>query len=214
MNGGIFQLKQLAHKNYNKCILHFNNNFAHHFNERSIFGASSSNSLFYVKNSNIFANDFIFFHYENFCYEKFIFFILKIFTSTKGSITSLAWLFSLGFFDHEDLGWSLKTKYILDILKKINELLFINELTTLSGTKVGVVIFSPLGKPYSFAHPYVDSLANRFLNRNPPNNDITHAIVKAYKKFMLDETKQKHNKTLEKVELENERNKMVEIMNN
>ncbi|KAJ4829933.1 hypothetical protein Tsubulata_021497 [Turnera subulata] len=40
------------------------------------------------------------------------------------------------------------------------------ELSTLTGTEVGVVIFSPAGKPFSFATSSIESMANRFLNRS------------------------------------------------
>ena len=40
-----------------------------------------------------------------------------------------------------------------------------SELVTLCGAEVGVVVFSPAGKPFSFGHPSVESVANRFLKR-------------------------------------------------
>ncbi|PON82358.1 MADS-box transcription factor [Trema orientale] len=41
-----------------------------------------------------------------------------------------------------------------------------NELATLCGTEVGVVVFSPGGKPYSFGQPNIESIADRFLNQD------------------------------------------------
>jgi pheromone receptor transcription factor len=35
-----------------------------------------------------------------------------------------------------------------------------SELVTLCGAEVGVVIFSPARKPFSFGHPSVESVAN------------------------------------------------------
>lgn len=39
-----------------------------------------------------------------------------------------------------------------------------NELATMCGAEVAIVVFSPGGKPFSFGHPDVDSIANRFQN--------------------------------------------------
>lgn len=88
-----------------------------------------------------------------------------------------------------------------------------SELTTLCGAEVGVVIFSPSGKPFSFAHPSIDSISNRFLNRIPPeNNDTTQALVEAHKKMRLDAIKEQHNELLNDFESEKERGKRLEIM--
>lgn len=43
-----------------------------------------------------------------------------------------------------------------------------NELATLCGAEVAVVVFSPGGKPFSFGQPTVDSVAARFLSRSDP----------------------------------------------
>lgn len=44
----------------------------------------------------------------------------------------------------------------------------LSEMVTLCGDEVGVVIFSPFGKPYSFGYPFTKSMANGFLKQNPP----------------------------------------------
>ncbi|OWM77522.1 agamous-like MADS-box protein AGL61 [Punica granatum] len=43
-----------------------------------------------------------------------------------------------------------------------------SELVAMCGVEVGVVVFSPTGKPYSFGHPSVRAVLNKFLNRNAP----------------------------------------------
>ena len=47
-----------------------------------------------------------------------------------------------------------------------------NELATLCGAEVTILVFSPGGKPFSFGHPTVESVSNRFLNQDheQPNN--------------------------------------------
>ncbi|XP_009601691.1 agamous-like MADS-box protein AGL62 [Nicotiana tomentosiformis] len=53
-----------------------------------------------------------------------------------------------------------------------------SELCTLCGAEVALVVFSPGKKVYSFGHPCVDSVVDRFLTRNyPPNNGHNQLIV-------------------------------------
>ena len=42
-----------------------------------------------------------------------------------------------------------------------------NELSILCGAEIGVIVFSPAGKPFSFGHPSVDSIIDRFLSGGP-----------------------------------------------
>ncbi|KAK6945923.1 Transcription factor, MADS-box [Dillenia turbinata] len=43
-----------------------------------------------------------------------------------------------------------------------------SELCVLTGAEVAVVVFSPGNKVYSFGHPFVDNVVNRFMGQNPP----------------------------------------------
>lgn len=48
-----------------------------------------------------------------------------------------------------------------------------NELATLCAAQVAIVVFSPGGKPFSFGHPSVEEVADRFLNQDaPPKHSI------------------------------------------
>ncbi|GLU22704.1 hypothetical protein SLE2022_387600 [Rubroshorea leprosula] len=48
-----------------------------------------------------------------------------------------------------------------------------NELATLCAAQVAIVVFSPGGKPFSFGHPSVEEVADRFLNQDaPPKHPI------------------------------------------
>ncbi|CAD5163487.1 unnamed protein product [Musa acuminata subsp. malaccensis] len=42
-----------------------------------------------------------------------------------------------------------------------------NELSVLCGAELALIVFSPAGKPFSFGHPSVDSIVDRFLSRGP-----------------------------------------------
>ncbi|XP_070012650.1 agamous-like MADS-box protein AGL62 [Nicotiana sylvestris] len=53
-----------------------------------------------------------------------------------------------------------------------------SELCTLCGAEIALVVFSPGKKVYSFGHPCVDSVMDRFLTRNSqPNNGHNQLIV-------------------------------------
>ncbi|CAA7032968.1 unnamed protein product [Microthlaspi erraticum] len=41
-----------------------------------------------------------------------------------------------------------------------------SELCTLCGAEVGIIVFSPAKKPFSFGHPSVESVLDRYLSRN------------------------------------------------
>ena len=65
-----------------------------------------------------------------------------------------------------------------------------SELVTLCGAEVGVVVFSPAGKPFSFGHPSVESVANRFLKQNRPQSQedsSTHPLEAQYWRVGINE---------------------------
>ena len=85
-----------------------------------------------------------------------------------------------------------------------------SELVTLCGAEVGVVIFSPAGKPFSFGHPSVESVANRFLKQNPPQGDNTHPLVEAHRRVRINELNQQYNELSSQLEVEKERGKALQ----
>ncbi|KAJ1402008.1 hypothetical protein SESBI_28379 [Sesbania bispinosa] len=46
-----------------------------------------------------------------------------------------------------------------------------NELSVLCGAEVAIVVFSPGNKPYSFGHPGVDVVADKFLQQHEPKSN-------------------------------------------
>ncbi|KAJ1686382.1 hypothetical protein LUZ63_017772 [Rhynchospora breviuscula] len=50
-----------------------------------------------------------------------------------------------------------------------------SELSTLCGAEICIVIFSPAGKAFSFGHPSVDSVADRFLSSSTKTNSASAA---------------------------------------
>ncbi|CAH8386060.1 unnamed protein product [Eruca vesicaria subsp. sativa] len=59
-----------------------------------------------------------------------------------------------------------------------------SELNTLCGADIAIIVFSPGGKVYSFGHPNVDTMVNRFKNINQPfpnpNNNMRLSEVQPH----------------------------------
>ncbi|KAH7569711.1 hypothetical protein JRO89_XS06G0252400 [Xanthoceras sorbifolium] len=87
-----------------------------------------------------------------------------------------------------------------------------SELATLTGAQVGVLVFSPSGNPYSFGHPSIEAVSNRFLGLNQPANDHTHPLVEAHRQARIAELNQYHNHLLHQLAAEKERGKMLKEM--
>ncbi|KAF9684175.1 hypothetical protein SADUNF_Sadunf04G0090400 [Salix dunnii] len=84
-----------------------------------------------------------------------------------------------------------------------------SELVTLCGAEVAVLVFSPAGKPFSFGHPSLESLANRLLGQSLAPNDSTHPLVEAHRKVRINELNQKHSELLGQMEAERDRGKAL-----
>jgi len=56
-----------------------------------------------------------------------------------------------------------------------------SELCTLCGVKIAIVVFSPANKAFSFGHPEVESIIDRYLSRNPPQESSSHQLVEAHR---------------------------------
>ncbi|KAK2407652.1 agamous MADS-box protein AGL29 [Trifolium repens] len=51
-----------------------------------------------------------------------------------------------------------------------------NELVTLCGAEIAIIVFSPGNRPYSFGHPCVEAIASRIVEQEPnPNNGIENS---------------------------------------
>ncbi|AES62814.1 putative transcription factor MADS-type1 family [Medicago truncatula] len=56
-----------------------------------------------------------------------------------------------------------------------------SELCTLCGADVALVVFSPSGKVFSFGHPNLDTVIDRFLSLIPTQNDGTMQFIEAHR---------------------------------
>ncbi|KAK0593329.1 hypothetical protein LWI29_034827 [Acer saccharum] len=55
-----------------------------------------------------------------------------------------------------------------------------NELATLCGVEISIIVFSPANKAFSFGHPDVESIIDRFLSRNPQPDSGANRLIEAH----------------------------------
>ncbi|CAI8604783.1 unnamed protein product [Vicia faba] len=56
-----------------------------------------------------------------------------------------------------------------------------NEFCTLYGADVALVVFSPSEKVFSFGHPHIDTIIDRYLSRVLPQNNGTMQLIEAHR---------------------------------
>ncbi|KAM7260789.1 hypothetical protein ACFE04_026264 [Oxalis oulophora] len=88
-----------------------------------------------------------------------------------------------------------------------------SELAVLCDVEVGIVVFSPTGKPYSYGHPSIEAISNRYFNMNPPHNENTYPIDEAHRRLRIHELTQQINDTEAKLKEEKEKEKYWRKMN-
>ncbi|KAK9178208.1 hypothetical protein WN943_027398 [Citrus x changshan-huyou] len=89
-------------------------------------------------------------------------------------------------------GWimarSLKRSELIPDLRLENVLIschlifnppLLNLLKKLKAPRFAIMVVSPSGEPYSFGHPSIEAVANRFLGLNQPPNDNNHPLAEA-----------------------------------
>ncbi|KAL4319421.1 hypothetical protein GQ457_18G019690 [Hibiscus cannabinus] len=54
-----------------------------------------------------------------------------------------------------------------------------SEITTLCGAELALLVFSPAQRVYSFGHPSVDAVIDRYLGGDAPETSVTSRLVKA-----------------------------------
>ncbi|TXG61098.1 hypothetical protein EZV62_012461 [Acer yangbiense] len=85
-----------------------------------------------------------------------------------------------------------------------------SELATLTGAKVGVVMFSSSGKPYSFGDPSIEDVFNLFmLEGSQPSDDTTNHDVEAYRRMRILKLVQNHNDLIRQLDDVKEHGKML-----
>ncbi|XP_057452713.1 agamous-like MADS-box protein AGL62 [Lotus japonicus] len=78
-----------------------------------------------------------------------------------------------------------------------------SELCTLCGVEIAIVVFSPADKAFSFGHPEVESIIDRYLTRNPPQEPSgAHQFVEAHRNANLRDLNMQLTQFLNHLEIE------------
>ncbi|XP_052193938.1 agamous-like MADS-box protein AGL62 [Diospyros lotus] len=80
-----------------------------------------------------------------------------------------------------------------------------SELCTLCGVELAILVLSPAGKVFSFSHPNIDSIINRFLTKSPPPNPSWRHLVEAHQNANLHELNLQLARVLDELEAEKRR---------
>ncbi|MBA0775766.1 hypothetical protein Gotri_010876 [Gossypium trilobum] len=85
----------------------------------------------------------------------------------------------------------------------------IGELSTLRGNEILFIIFSPAGKPFTFGHPSIEFIANRFLNGNIHVIDDMHALIEAHRTVRINKLTQLYNEVQSQIDASHETQKVL-----
>ncbi|KAI9198773.1 hypothetical protein LWI28_021937 [Acer negundo] len=87
-----------------------------------------------------------------------------------------------------------------------------SEIVTLTGAEIGIIVFSPTGKPYSFGHPSIEAISNRFLGVNLEPNNIANPFYEVRRQEKINELIERHKYLLGKLNNLKERGKIFKKM--
>nr|XP_043634972.1 agamous-like MADS-box protein AGL62 [Erigeron canadensis] len=86
-----------------------------------------------------------------------------------------------------------------------------SELSILCGVEIAIVVFSPGKKVFSFGHPSVEMIVERFFAQNPPPNSSTSQLVEAHRNANIHELNRQLTYVSSQVEVE--KNKGEQLSN-
>lgn len=92
-----------------------------------------------------------------------------------------------------------------------------SELCILCGVEVAIIVFSPAGKVFSFGHPNVEPIIDRFLSRNhhpvvSNNNNATLHLVEAHRSAAVREMNLQLSQMVAEAEIERKRGEALDQM--
>ncbi|KAL8155736.1 agamous-like MADS-box protein AGL62 [Apium graveolens] len=88
-----------------------------------------------------------------------------------------------------------------------------SELCTLCGVEIAIIVFSPAGKVFSFGHPNVESIIDRFFTRNPPlNSNSTLQLVEVHRNASVRELNFQLTQILHELESERQGGETLDHM--
>ena len=81
-----------------------------------------------------------------------------------------------------------------------------SELCTLCGVEIAIIVFSPADKAFSFGHPEVESIIDRYLTQNSPlDTTSTHQLVEAHRNANVRNLNMQLTQILNQLEIEKKR---------
>ncbi|KAK6945922.1 TB2/DP1/HVA22-related protein [Dillenia turbinata] len=86
----------------------------------------------------------------------------------------------------------------------------VRELCILTGAEAAVVVFSPGNKVYSFGHPFVENVVNRFLDQNPPMGPSSSQLIDFERDSNLRELNSQLERVLNHLDMEKRRGEELE----
>ncbi|KAM1986972.1 hypothetical protein ACFX15_034295 [Malus domestica] len=92
-----------------------------------------------------------------------------------------------------------------------------SELCTLCGAEVGIIVFSPGRRVFSFGHPSVEAVMDRFLSRNPFNPHLhppsgTMQLIEAHRNATVRELNTDLTQVMNQLEAEKKRRDQLNQM--
>ncbi|KAL4576501.1 hypothetical protein LXL04_012596 [Taraxacum kok-saghyz] len=87
-----------------------------------------------------------------------------------------------------------------------------SELCTLCGVEIAIIVFSPAGKVYSFGHPNVESIVDRFLTRNLNINSTSLHLVEAHRIATIPDLNIQQTHMSDELEAEKKRSETLDEM--
>ncbi|KAK3035965.1 hypothetical protein RJ639_031138 [Escallonia herrerae] len=87
-----------------------------------------------------------------------------------------------------------------------------SELSTLCGIEIAIIVFSLGGKAFSFGHPSVESVIDRFLNGNqePPNERFSKHVSSSYRESRLQQLNKQFDKLNQELTVKKKQRKRLE----
>ncbi|KAJ8645420.1 hypothetical protein MRB53_007168 [Persea americana] len=88
-----------------------------------------------------------------------------------------------------------------------------SELCILCGAEIAIIVFSPAGKAFSFGHPCVDSVVNRFLGTPNPTTALMDVSYSSFHRAAtVQELNRQHTELLNQVEEEKKKGDSLKRM--
>ncbi|THG10413.1 hypothetical protein TEA_025184 [Camellia sinensis var. sinensis] len=87
-----------------------------------------------------------------------------------------------------------------------------SELCTLCGAELAIIVFSPAKKAFSFGHPCVDTIVDRFLSRNTQPNSGSLQLVEAHRNANVRELNLHLTEALDTLEAEKKKGEELNKM--